>query len=714
MKPSLATIAIGRIFRAVLLALAILSVWPLAASAEDGASDWFVTDQGRLRLISAGMESGADGSLLLGLEFRMAPGWKIYWRAPGDAGYPPAVDWRDSENLAETKILWPAPHRFTLFGIDTIGYSETVVLPIRAKLVRAGAATHLAASVDYLTCSQICVPYQTNLALNLPPGAGQSSFAALVSRYLAQVPGDGSKNGLAVQSASIEPGRKPGLLLEIRSAQPLAAPDVFVEGPSGIGFGKPVVLPSSDRSATMLRLLVEGDLGAAEGLVGTQLVVTLVDGDKSVEGQVSPVLGQPVFDVLALLPMIGLALLGGLILNLMPCVLPVLSMKILGLVAQGNAPPHRVRLGFLATSAGILASFLALGLVMVGLKAAGIAVGWGIQFQQPLFLAVMAALLTLFAANLWGAFEIPLPAGLSGMAGVGREGPALLSNFLTGAFATLLATPCSAPFLGTAVGFALASGPVDILAIFLALGVGLALPYLLVAAVPRVASWLPRPGRWMLTLRRVLGIALAATVLWLLWVIATQIGWRSALGAGLPLGLAVFLLLMPFGSAFRQIGVAAALGLTLALPLVLASPAKPAAADAYWRPFDKAAIEGFVQQGRVVFVDVTASWCLTCQVNERLVLETGPVRQRLSGKDVVAMRADWTRPNDLISAYLRSFGRYGIPFNAVYGPGAPNGLPLPEILTQTIVEDALTKALGRPKAEERAVVGVGTRGAAGG
>ena len=700
--------------RAAVLALAVLSLGSAGALAEDGASDWFTTDQGRLRLVNAGAEPGSDGSLLLGLEFRLAPGWKIYWRAPGDAGYPPAVDWRESENLAGTTMLWPSPHRFTLFGIDTVGYSDAVVLPIRAKLVNAAAATHLVANVDYLTCSQICVPYQTSLALEVPaPTAGPSNFAPLVSQYLAQVPGDGAREGLALKEASIEPGRKPALLLKIQTAQALAAPDAFVEGPPGIGFGRPVALLSPDRATTLLRIPVEGDPGAAEGLVGTALSVTLVDGQRAMEGHVSPLLGEPAFDLLSLLPMIGLALLGGLILNLMPCVRPVLSMKILGLVAHSHEPPHRVRLGFLATSAGILVSFLALGLVMVGLKSAGVAVGWGIQFQQPLFLAVMAALLTLFAANLWGAFEIPLPARLSGVAGVGYNGPALLSNFLTGVFATLLATPCSAPFLGTAVGFALASGPVDILAIFLALGVGLAIPYLLVAAAPRVAGWLPRPGRWMLGLRRVLGLALAATVVWLLWVIATQIGWLSALSAAVPLGLAVVILLLP-SRALRRLGVPAALVLALALPLALAAPAKPVATDAYWQPFDKGAIEGLVQRGQVVFVDVTASWCLTCQVNERLVLETGPVRKRLSGSEVVAMRADWTRPSDLISAYLRSFGRYGIPFNAVYGPGAPNGLPLPEILTQGIVEDALTKALGRPRAEERAVVGVGSSDVKGG
>ena len=287
---------------------------------------------------------------------------------------------------------------------------------------------------------------------------------------------------------------------------------------------------------------------------------------------------------------------------------------------------------------------------MIALKAAGAAAGWGIQFQQPVFLALMTAVMAGFAANLWGLFEIPLPRAFAALAeGEGR----LAGPFFTGVLATLLATPCSAPFLGTAVGFALARGPEEILAVFLTLGIGLALPYLLVAALPRLATALPRPGRWMLTLRRLLGLALAGTALWLGWL------------------LAVALHAVPATQTLQSETIR-------------------------WHPFDPAAINVEVAAGHVVFVDVTADWCLTCLANQRLVLDRPEIAARLNDPAgrVLALRADWTRPDEAISRYLASFGRYGVPFNAVYGPGAPAGLPLPELLSREAVLDGLARAAG--------------------
>jgi suppressor for copper-sensitivity B len=262
--------------------------------------------------------------------------------------------------------------------------------------------------------------------------------------------------------------------------------------------------------------------------------------------------------------------------------------------------------------------------------------------------------------------------------------------------ATLLATPCSAPFVGTAVGFALSRGPVEILAIFTALGIGLAAPYLLVAAAPRLATRLPRPGRWMVWLRRGLGLALAGTALWLLAILAAQTGLIAALSVGaLGAGIAVLLGLggrIP--AAYRAGGVAVLVALALAVPMaVRTSGPAAAAADARWIAFDREAIPGLVGEGRTVFVDVTADWCITCQVNKAMVLTRDPVARRLAGDEsVVTMRADWTRPSDAIASYLAAFGRYGIPFNAVYGPGAPTGIPLPELLTTQAVLDALDRA----------------------
>jgi suppressor for copper-sensitivity B len=384
-----------------------------------------------------------------------------------------------------------------------------------------------------------------------------------------------------------------------------------------------------------------------------------------------------------------------------------------------------VRASFLASAAGIVASFLVLAGAAVALKALGLTVGWGIQFQQPLFLTAMAVVVSLFACNLFGFFEILLPRWAQGLPGLGQgpRGPAtaggaaepsLIGHFLTGAFATLLATPCSAPFLGTAVGFALSRGAAEITLIFAVLGLGLAAPYLAVAAFPALATRLPRPGPWMVILRRILGLALAATALWLLSVLATQVGLASALGVG---GLLAALGAVLWLGHARRMGrlpapaVAAALALAaFVLPAVLPVPDANAVAqqgdavagDPAWAAMDLGLIPALVAEGKVVFVDVSADWCLTCQVNKKLVLDRGEVLARLGSGEVVAMRGDWTLPNEEISRYLEGFGRYGIPFNAVYGPGLPDGLALPEILTTGTVIEALDRAVGERAVGERA------------
>jgi suppressor for copper-sensitivity B len=570
--------------------------------------------------------------------------------------------------------------------LETVGYSGAVVLPIAARLAQPGTPLQLKAHLSYLTCSDICVPHDTDLALDLP--AAGAGYAALIAQYQDQVPHNDAANGLALHSAVLRPGTAPALDLTVASKNPLAAPDAFIEGAANAFFGAPSVLSHAD-GATVLRVPVSG---AWRDLPGHQLTVTLVDGTRSLEATVTPTLGAGVVDLATLATMLGLALLGGLILNLMPCVLPVLSLKLLAALPKPGQTQGSVRRGFLGTSLGIVLSFLVLAGATLIAKATGAAVGWGVQFQDPLFLIFLAALLVLFACNLWGVFEVPLPRGAAAIA---ERGP--LGSVATGAFATLLATPCSAPFLGTALGFALAAGPVEILAIFLALGIGMAAPYLLVAAIPALACALPRPGHWMVHLRRVLGLLLAGTALWLVVILNGELGLRPALAVTLLLAFAALALAVLREPVSRWILLVAAIAGALFVPM-LAPPLRVATAaetSGPWQRFDPTAIGGLVRDGHVVMVDVTADWCLTCKVNERLVLDASPVRDLLVTPGIVAMRADWTRPDPAIAAYLNRYGRYGIPFNVVYGPAAPGGVPLPEILTANAVTTALAQAAGR-------------------
>jgi suppressor for copper-sensitivity B len=674
-------------FSLVFLVLALAARASLAA-APQAASPWFVTDQGRVRLVAAQPFVGAQEDASLGLEFELKPGWKIYWRSPGDAGYPPKVDWAGSENLVRARLDWPAPRRFSVLGLETMGYEGDIVLPVEAKLAHGNAPASFHAALQYLTCSDICVPYETHLALDLPAAGSGPGFGALIASYAARVPGDGRSEGLALERAVLRPGDPATLELAVKTDRPLSAgADAFVENGGNASFGAPEPRAAGP-DETLLRLNVFGGPASSAALVGKPLTVTLVDGARAMTGTVVPHRGAPLVDLARLLPMLLVALLGGLVLNVMPCVLPVLSLKLLSAI-EHQTRGGRVRTGFLATACGILLSFAALAGATIGARSAGLAVGWGMQFQAPLFLAAMAALLTLFAANLWGLFEIGVPRPVAAIAE-----RAALGNVATGAFATLLATPCSAPFLGTALGFALAAGPIEIAAIFMALGVGFAAPYLVVAAFPGLAKILPRPGRWMIALRRVLGVALAGTALWLLAVLAAESGMIAAICCG-GLLIAIVASFIAFDAGFLRRGAVAVLAVLAFLsPLAAGAPVAPPEEAGLWRPFAPAELGGLVHDGRVVFVDVTAQWCLTCKVNERLVLDSADVRQRLEAPGVVAMRADWTRPDPAIAQYLARFGRYGIPFNVVYGPGAPAGVALPEILTNDAVRQALARAAG--------------------
>ncbi|HEU4525942.1 MAG TPA: thioredoxin family protein, partial [Gemmatimonadales bacterium] len=515
-------------------------------------------------------------------------------------------------------------------------------------------------------------------------------------------PGDGAEDGLQLgRVAIVRVGDGAGLIVEAEADPPFAEPDLIVEGPSSLGFAAPTVSLADGGRHARFEIAAEAVEKDAPELADLPLTLTLYDGKRALEAAVRPEAAAP---GPALPPILALALLGGFILNFMPCVLPVLALKLLGVVGQGGRERAAIRVSFLASAAGILFSFLVLAAGLIALKAAGAAIGWGIQFQQPIFLAGLAVVLVLFAANLFGLFHVPLPASLGGVATPDRgHGHSLAGAFAAGAFATLLATPCSAPFLGTAVGFALARGAPEILMIFTALGLGLAAPWLLVAAFPRLAQALPRPGRWMVWLKAALGVALLAAALWLVSVLDLQIGRVAALAVALLLAAALLALALPRALPRRWRGAAPAMVAVLALaavvvpalvPVVAAAPEDEVEAAGPWRPFAESEIAGVVAAGHTVFVDVTADWCLTCQANKRLVLNSEEIQGLLGAPGLVAMRADWTRPDPAIAAYLAAFGRYGIPFDAVYGPGAPDGIVLPELLTKDAVRQALRKAGG--------------------
>jgi len=697
-----------------LLFILSLTTPGLAQTAQIGASDWVTTEQTAIRLISA-TDTVNQNQQQFGLQFKLKKDWKIYWRSPGDAGFPPRPDWSASKNIKSVDMSWPVPERFSVLGLETLGYKNEVVFPLNAGITNPGENTTLSTTVDYLTCAEICIPYTANLKLTLAAGQGVTTdMAILIKQYQDRVPiqNDDFNITNATTEQTVKDGEKITLLyLNARSKTVFSTPDVFIEGPPELAFSKPQVSVNANGTEAVLNIEV---YGAETSIVGQTFKVTLKDqaqisetAIRIFETKTPPKTSTPIIATVTTSPILTIilfAFIGGMILNLMPCVLPVLSIKLLSVVKSGGLEARRVRYGFIASTLGILSAFMILASALITLKSIGLTIGWGIQFQQPWFLITMILVITLFACNMVGIFEFSLPNWIGSRLGNSDHSNRLRGHFFQGMLATVLATPCSAPFLGTAVGFALARGPFEILAIFLSVGLGLSVPYLLIAAFPGTVRHIPKPGPWMARLKQVLALALAATVLWLLSILASNIGLETATASGI-LALLIIGSLLFFKTRHKDRISRPGWAVTVVLSaLALSTPsllgqsvsAKPESQaqkqkPVTWQPWDLQAIPELVKQGKIVFVDVTAEWCITCQINKNFILYRGQSLELLNQENVIAMTADWTKPDQKISDYLSSFERYGIPFNIVYGPKKPDGVILPELLTQSAVTQAFAK-----------------------
>lgn len=701
---------------------------PPVFAAESG---WAETPQAKARLLVAAIEQQGDRrTLKAGLEIQMDDGWKTYWRTPGAAGIPPVVK-ATSDNIDSIQLHYPAPLRLDFQGLQLYGYEKKVIFPLDITLKPTADNRNLAIDARILICRELCIPvsFKPEIpATKLPDrttasGVIDADAAFMINQFASRIPRSAEQAGLKQASIQLDSQQK---LLEIQLQLPanMQLLDLFPELTPEPELDAPIIatptalenssdqlwraqfpiqrkrLPSPEEAANLVIRTSQGDFELPLNWQQADASLTRLQG--------TPVSGYQGGTTLAetssapsLWLMLLMALTGGLILNLMPCVLPVLSIKVLHLIKHSELSRTQVRSSFIATAAGIISSFLLLAGVLIILKASGQAIGWGIQFQQPLFIAALALIVVIFAGNLWGLFEFRLPALFSTL-GNSQNTPdsnshSLTSSFGQGALATLLATPCSAPFLGTAIGFAFSQDNVTLLLIFFALGVGLALPYLLMTLKPEWVYKLPKTGRWMLTLKRVLGIGLLLTAGWLFWVLSDLVVMTGVI-AVVSLGLLWWLLV----KRHRLIWLLPVLALAL-IPFFpqAESPNFALAKNAdnedqlNWVAFEPDRIAQYVADNKVVFVDITARWCVTCVANKVAVINTPEIQQALSAEDVLPMQGDWTRPDAVISDFLNRHQRFGIPFNAVYGPGAPEGILLSEILSQDALIDALNKARGR-------------------
>jgi thiol:disulfide interchange protein DsbD len=672
----------GRLLWLVALCMGVLAAAP-ARALESAAAR---TARTTATLVSDRDAVAPGEALHLGLRLRMAPGWHIYWKNPGDAGVPPRLEWTLPHGVAAGPIAWPTPTRNAEPPLMTYGYAGEVMLPVAVTGTGAGPLD-VKLHASWLVCDTICVPEEAELALHLPAGAATPSpqaplFAAAAADtprpapWPATIGPDGTLRVTAPEAAAAV--RAAWFIPDRFGTVKAAAPQTLRQGIDGFTLA-----------------LATGSAFKPDAPLSGVLVLRDRDGQQSaleVRATPGPSAAAP---LMPLWQILGFAMLGGLILNLMPCVFPVLAMKAAGLARLSGAARGHARMHALSYTAGVVLTFTAVGLALLVARAAGAAAGWGFQFQSPVFVAGMAWLLFAVGLNLSGVFEIGSRATGAGGALAGRGGHA--GSFFTGMLAVLVATPCTAPFMGAAIAAALAGTPAMTVVVFAAMGLGLAAPFLLLAAVPAVAQALPRPGAWMDVLKQVLAFPMYAACVWLVWVVSQQSGPDGVLAAAAGLLLTGFAA-WAFGLSQRGIGGRGAQAGALAAVLLagailsgiqVARPNAAPVAEAGREPFSAARLASLRGQGKPVFVDMTAAWCVSCLVNERVALSTRAVRDAFARRGVTYLRGDWTRQDPTITTFLRAHGRDGVPLYVLYPPGGGPGVVLPQVLTEGIVLNAL-------------------------
>jgi suppressor for copper-sensitivity B len=645
------------------------------------------------------------------LQVKLSGEWKTYWRSPGEGGVAPSFDFSNATNIKEVNWLWPAPKRYPVSGVETIGYKGQVNFPLTIVLQDISQPARLKGILTLASCTNICVlgDYEIDLTFDPNTLVSDPQVVFKFGQALSTIPRLITEQQLLEQqdNTTISQVRsswnplKQQLVVQLNNQFGWSKPDLFIDSDNPelayVTFSVPDInILNNTMTATIKASSWSGEVD----LANKSLHATVLDTNLAVE-LVTTTSDQIIHIKTAdgLLNIFLIALLGGLILNILPCVLPVLGMKLSSILSAHGIQRGQIRRQFLASSLGILTSFWLLAVFLLLLKLSGQALGWGIQFQSPYFILAMVAITALFAANMLGLFEIQLPVAMqTWLAGKGSQ--SYLGHYLQGMFATLLATPCSAPFLGTAVAFALGGSTAELFTIFTALGLGMALPWLLIALFPAIALLLPKPGRWMGTVKLVFALMILATTFWLLSLLGNFIGTSNMfLTAALLLVVLFTLTLRKYGKrilliALLSLLLSAALGFLLGNLTTTKNWASPIAGELDWSPLDAAGIQQQVESGKTVFVDVTADWCITCKANKIGVILQEPVYSALQAENILLMQGDWTVRSDSVTAYLQSYGRYGVPFNIVYGPGAPQGLPLSTILSSQQVLSALQQAQG--------------------
>ncbi|AWV88122.1 protein-disulfide reductase DsbD family protein [Bradymonas sediminis] len=730
------------------------------------------------RLIVDATQVAPGDTIRVGVAFKLASEWHIYWKYPGDAGVPTHIEW-SADQMSFGELQWAAPQVFAEMDGEQIvyGYDNEVILYSEATVAKdATGSITLQANVDYLACSNLCMPGHSNLSRTIPVGdstiLADTNLIQDFAKFGKRVPRKAEDLGLETKfhysQTPLRPNDEFNVLVELVECQEKAStcldlkvryddlehafiPDIFsipevrvtalekhpdaahgwllnIHGklPADAEESRDILsgvleFEASDGSIVPVYIRDEFERGAPDDPVEEMPVPTWdnarIPGVGSTPALSNPKNAEPGAattpddseEPLSLAWVLVLAFVGGIILNLMPCVFPVLALKVSSFANIVHESKRGIVTHGMAYTGGIIGSMMVLASVVIGLRVAGTQVGWGFQFQQPHFLAGLIVILVLFALNLFGVFEVSMNA--QNIHEKAQESSGIKRSVWEGVLAVILATPCSAPFLGTAVGFALASGPLTIIAVFAALGLGLAAPMVALTLMPGWAKVLPKPGMWMAHLKTFLGFALLGSAIWIIWLLGRQAGvdaMASVLMFAGTLGIAAWLFgLVQFASWTKRKAMTVALALSIlgvagyySFPLKIertqaraANTATSTVDEIQWQDWSEEAVQAAVAEGRPVFVDFGADWCLTCQANMKTAIDTAPVREAIVKYNVAPFYADWTNPDEKIRLKLAEHGKAGVPFYLIYSPnGSPKGKPMPEVLTPTMLVDAFKEA----------------------
>ena len=665
-----------------------------------------------VELIPATTSVEPGGILTVALRLLPDTHWHTYWKNPGDSGLATRIEWELPDGFEAGPILWPAPTRIDVGPLANYGYEGEVLLLTDIQVPRSlPANVPIRARASWLVCEEICIPGDADFALTLPVGPAKPNllWTARIDQTRDALPS--AIDAVPVRAQLV--GEREWILSLPRSAMPANAGLSFFPDHDGwIDYASKQRLYESN-GEMHLRFAAAADAGAKQGPLTGLLVAkpafasgagaAVISPQVTVVDSAPPAPAQtPVSSRLTAIVALVFAFIGGMILNLMPCVFPVVGIKVLTFVENSRASPASLRGHGLLFGLGVLVSFWVIAGLLLGLRAGGASLGWGYQLQSPLMVAALALLFFVLALNMSGVFE--WGARAQQLAGSVRANSGYGDAFFSGVLATLVATPCTAPFMGAALGFAVTQPAAVAMAVFSALALGMATPYVLLSFSPKLVGRLPRPGHWMISLKQVLAFPLYLTVVWLIWVFGRQVG-VDALArmlAGLTVigaGLWVYGCWNRAPMRWARTSARVVATLLIAYAIVFAWPhgtasdeSAPTATSSEWQKWSPEAVAAANAQGRTVFVDFTAAWCVTCQVNKRLVLNRDVVKQRFRDREIVTMVADWTNRDPQISAALDALDRNGVPVYVFYPAGGEMPIVLPELLTESLVLDGIDQA----------------------